>query len=155
VINDKPSALSYGLSGLCTLLERKIALFKDFMSATVSLKDMLEIHNVEAVEMVIAKRRDYIAFIDGVDEEIRRFREENPSYEAKITPEIRKRLRLLTKTLEDVITEIMQLNQDCDAVARDELDRLRTDLSGLGHSQTWFRSYRGNAAEPRFLDVET
>ena len=80
--DQKSSAASADLSRLCELLEQKMAVFKDFMSATASLKDMIEQHNVEAIEMLIARRHDYITFIGRVDEAIRRIREANPSYEA-------------------------------------------------------------------------
>ena len=152
---DNPSVLSDNPSGLCGLLEQKIAIFKDFMSATISLKEMIELHNVEAVEMIIARRRDYTSFIDRLDRAIHRLREENPSYVAKITPDTRKRIKSLTRILENVISKILQLNQDCDLMVKDELDRLRNDLSGLGHSRNWFKGYGGKSGEPRFLDVKT
>jgi hypothetical protein len=150
--NQKSLATSADLSTLCELLEQKIDIFKDFISATACLKDMIEQHNVEAVEMMFARRHDYTTFIDRVDDAIRRFREENPSYEA---PETRKRIQSLTKILENVIGKTLRLNQDCEAAAEDELDKLRNDLSGLSHSQKGFTGYRGKSGEPRFLDVKT
>ncbi|MGA3207226.1 MAG: hypothetical protein ABSE05_05330 [Syntrophales bacterium] len=150
--DQKSSAASADLSRLCELLEQKTAVFKDFMSATASLKDMIEQHNVEAIQMLIARRHDYITFIGRVDEAIRRIREAHPSYEV---PETRKRIQSLIKTLENMISKTLRLNQDCEAAAEDELDKLRNDLSGIGHSQMWFKGYSGNSGESRFLDVKT
>jgi len=150
--DQKSFAASADLSMLCDLLEQKIAIFKDFMSVTASLKDMIEQHNVEAIEMLIARRHKYITFIGRVDEAIRRIREAHPSYEA---PKTRKRIQSLMTTLESLINKTARLNQDCEATTEDELDKLKNDLSGIGHSQTWFKGYRGNSGEPRFLDVKT
>jgi hypothetical protein len=150
--NKKSSAASADLSRLCELLEQKIAIFRDFMSATISLKDMIEQHNVEAIEMLIARRHEYIMLIGRVDEAIRRIREAKPSYEA---PETRKRIQSLMTTLENLINKTVRLNQDCEVTAEDELDILKNDLSGLDNRQTWFKSYRGKSGEPRFLDVKT
>jgi hypothetical protein len=86
---------------------------------------------------------------------IRRFRESNPSYDALITPAMRKRIRSLTKTLENMINKTLQLNQDCESIVEDELDKLKNDLSGFGHSLKWFKAYGGKSIEPRFLDVMT
>ena len=150
--DQKSSAASADLSRLCELLEQKTAVFKDFMSATASLKDMIEQHNVEAIKMLIARRHDYITFIGRVDEAIHRIREGYPSYEV---PETRKRIQSFIKNLENVISKTLRLNQDCEAAAEDELDKLRKDISGIGHSQMWFKGYKGNSGEPRFLDVKT
>jgi hypothetical protein len=150
--NQKSSAASVDLSRFCELLEQKIAIFKDFMSATTSLKDMIEQHNVEAIEMLIARRHEYITLIGRVDKAIRQIREANPSYEAQ---ESRKRIQSLMTTLEKVINKTVRLNQDCEVAAEGELDMLKNDLSGLDHRQKWFKGYRGNSGEPRFLDVKT
>jgi hypothetical protein len=150
----KPSSASADLSRLCQLLERKIAIFKDFMSATESLKDMIMEHNAEAVELIIARRHNLITAIDTVDCEIRRIREEKSLQEVLRTPEGRKRVQSLVKNLENMINKTMRLNQSCETAAEDELNKLRDDLSGLGHSLKWFKGYR-NPREPRFLDVKT
>lgn len=151
---QKSSMASADLSGLCGLLEQKIAILKDFMSATVSLKDMIIEHNAEAVELLIARRYSLITVIDTIDCEIRRIREESSLHETMRTPEGRKRVQSLLKTLENMINKTMRLNQSCETSAEDELNKLRDDLSGLGHNSTWFKGYR-NSREPRFLDVKT
>jgi hypothetical protein len=149
----KPEKVSSDLSRLCELLEYKIAVFKDFISATASLKDMITEHNAEAVEMIIARRHDCISLIGRVDDEILKIRKANPSYEA---PETRKRIQSLMKTLENMIAKTLRLNQDCEAAAESELDKLRNDLSELGHSQKGVKGYRGKSGElPRFMDVTT
>lgn len=155
MITRKPEKVSADILGLCGLLEKKIVIFKDFLSATASLKDMIELHNMEAVETMIARRHDHITLINKVDEAIGRFREANPSYDAMMTPEIRKRIQSLTKSLEHMINKTLQLNRDCEATAEDEIDKLKNDLSGFGHSRNWFKGYRGKAFQPRFLDVKT
>jgi len=153
--NEKSRSASADLSRLCGLLEKKIAVFKDFDSATVSLKDMVKEHNVEAMEMMIARRHDHIVFINRLDDEIRMIREKNPSYEAMLNSETRKQVQSLVKTVKNIISKTTRLNQDCEAAAEDELHKLRSDLSGLGHSEKWFKGYRGRSWEPRFLDVKT
>jgi hypothetical protein len=155
MITQKPEKVSADISRLCRLLEKKIVILKDFLSATASLKDMIKQHNMEAVETMIARRHDHITVINKMDEAIRRFREANPSYDTMMTPEMRKRIQSLTKTLENMINKTIQLNKDCEATTEDELDKLKYDLSGFGHSLTWFKSYRVKAIEPRFLDVKT
>jgi len=152
-MTNQSSTASADLSKLGGLLERKITIFRDFISATTSLKDMIELHNAEAVEMIIARRHDYISLIGRVDEEILKIRKANPSYEA---PETRKRIQSLMKTLENMIAKTLRLNQACEAAAESELDKLRNDLSELGHSQKGVKGYRGKSGElPRFMDVKT
>ena len=113
---------------------------------------MIELHNVEAVEMIIARRHDYISLIGRVDDEILKIRKTSPSYEA---PEPRKRIQSLMKILENMIAKTLRLNQDCEAAAEDELHKLRKGLSGLGNSEKWFKGYGRKSWEPRFLDVKT
>ena len=152
-MTNQSSTASADLSKLDGLLERKITIFGDFISATTSLKDMIELHNVEAVEMIIARRHDYISLISRIDDEILKIRKANPSYEA---PETRKRIQSLMKTLENMISKTQRLNQDCETAAESELDKLRNELSELGHSQKVVKGYRGKSGElPRFMDVTT
>ena len=150
--NHTASTASSDLSKLGGLLEQKITIFRDFISATTSLKDMIELHNVEAVEMIISRRNNYISLISGIDDEILKIRKANPSYEAT---EERKRIQSLMKTLENMIAKTLRLNQDCEAAAEDELHKLRKGLSGLGNSEKWFKGYGRKSWEPRFLDVKT
>ena len=154
-MTEKSRSASTDLSRLCGLLEKKIAIFKDFISATVSLKDMIKEHNVDAIEMMIARRHDHIIFINSIDDEIRMIRETNSSYEAMLNQETRKRVQSLMKMVENVISKTLRLNQDCEAAAEDELQKLREGLSGLGQREKWFKGYGGKSWEPRFLDVQT
>ncbi len=154
-MTEKSRSASTDLSRLCGLLEKKIAIFKDFISATVSLKDMIKEHNVDAIETMIARRHDHIVFINRIDDEIRMIRETNSSYEAMLDPETRKRVQSLMKMVENVISKTLRLNQDCEAAAENELSKLREGLSGLGHREKWFKGYGGKSWEPRFLDVQT
>jgi len=153
--NEKSRAATADTSRLCGLLEKKITVFKDFISATVSLKDMIKEHNVEAVEIMIARRHDYLTLINRIDGEIRMIRETNPSYEAMLNPEMRKRIQSLLKMVEDCINKTMRLNGDCEATAEDELHKLRNGLSRLGQREKSFKGYVGKSWEPRFLDVTT
>jgi hypothetical protein len=153
--NEKSETATANTSRLCGLLERKINIFKDFISATVSLKDMIKEHNVEAVEMMIARRHDHLVFINRIDDEIRMIRETNPSYQATLNPEMRKRIQSLLKTVENCINKTMRLNGDCEAAAEDELQKLRNGLSRLGQHDQSFKGYVGKSWEPRFLDVTT
>ena len=153
--NERSQAATADTSRLCGLLERKITVFKDFISATISLKDMIREHNVEAVEMMIARRHDHLVFINKIDDEIRMIRETNPSYEAILNPEMRKRIQSRLKTVENCINKTMRLNADCEAAAEDELHKLRNGLSRLGQHDQSFKGYRGKSWEPRFLDVTT
>jgi hypothetical protein len=153
--NERSRAATADISRLCGLLEKKISVFKDFISATISLKDMIREHNVEAVEMMIARRHDHLVFINKIDDEIRMIRETNPSYEAMLNPEMRKRIQSLLKTVENCIKKTMRLNGDCEAAAEDELHKLRNGLSRLGQHDQSFKGYAGKSWEPRFLDVTT
>jgi hypothetical protein len=153
--NEKARSASDDIFRLCGLLEKKITIFKDFISATVSLKDMIKEHNVEAIEMTIARRHDHMVFINRIDDEIRMIRETNPSYEAMLNADARKRMQSLMKMVENVISKTLRLNQDCETVAEDELHMLRNGLSGLGNSEKWFKGYGGKSWQPRFLDVKT
>ena len=148
------SEASADFSKLCALLEKKIAVFKDFISLTVSLKDMIREHNVEAVEIMITQRHDHIVFINRIDDEIRMIRETNPPYEAMLNPEMRKRIQSLLKMVENCINKTMRLNDDCEAAAEDELHKLGNGLSRLKQRES-FKGYEGKSWEPRFLDVMT
>jgi len=153
--DQKSSAASADFSRLCALLEKKIAVFKDFISLTTLLKDMIREHNMEAVEIMIAQRHDHIVFINRLDDEIRMIRETNPPYAAMLNTEMQKRIQSLLKMVENCINKTMRLNGDCEAAAEDELHKLGSGLSRLGQREKSFKGYVGKSWEPRFLDVTT
>lgn len=153
--SEKSELKPADLSSLCGLLEKKITIFKDFISATVTLKDMIKEHNVDAIEMIIARRHDHMVLINTIDDEIRIVRGANPSYETMLNPETRKRVQSLMRMVENIIGKTLRLNQDCEAAAEDELSKLREGLSILGCREKWFKGYGGRSWAPRFLDVKT
>jgi hypothetical protein len=153
--DQKSSAATADFFRLCALLEKKIAVFKDFMSLTILLKNMIREHNVEAVEIMIAQRQDHIVLINRIDDEIHMIRKTNPHYEAMLNPEMRKRIQSLLKMVENCINKTMRLNRDCETAAEDELHKLGNGLSRLGQRGQSFKGYVGKSREPRFLDVMT
>jgi len=152
---EKSVAASSDMSRLCGLLEQKIAAFREFVSSTISLKDMIREHNMEAVEGMIARRGDHIALINKLDEQIRIIRNGSRFHDIPFNPDTEKHVNSLLKMLEGLIGKTLRLNQDCEVAAETELRKLGNDLSHLTRSDTSFKGYKGRPGEPRFMDVTT
>ncbi len=146
--------VSADISRLCELLEQKIAVFKDIMSATESLKDMITLQNTDAVDLIISRRNRHMTAIEKIDSEILSIKKEKTFHQAMLTPEGQKRIQSLVKTLEHVIDKTLQLNQACATAAEGALNGLKDSLTGLGNRSTSFKGYK-NLGIPRFLDIKT
>jgi hypothetical protein len=146
--------VSNDISRLCELLEQKIAVFKDIMSATESLKDMITQQNTDAIDLILSRRNRLITAIDKIDNEILKIKGEQKINKATSNPEGQRRIQSLLKTLEHVIDKTLKLNQTCATAAEGALNGLKDSLTGLGNSSTSFKGYK-NLGIPRFLDIKT
>jgi hypothetical protein len=154
MVNRNSLSASTDISMLCDLFEQKIAVFRDFMSSTESLKDMITLQNMDAVNLIISRRNGHMSAIEKIDSEIHKIKKEKTFHKTKLSPKGQKRIQSLEKTLEHLIDKTIQLNQACVTAAECTLNGLKVNLTGLGNRSTSFKGYK-NLGIPRFLDIKT
>ena len=140
-------------SDLCSLLEQKLNTFKDFLSATVLLKEAAVSEDVEDIESLIEKRRSYIKAIDRIDCGIKKISG------VRITSplaETRKGIELLSKAIGNTAENAARLNREFETILKSKHGDLRKRISEMSRNQAGIKGYAGGKQrkeQPRFLDI--
>jgi len=139
--------------GLCELLKEKILLFRNFLSLSESLKEMLEKENMTRIRALLRQRQDHISRIDRLDARISNWRNEDAKGPS---PTMEKRLLSLLKELEEIIKKAIRSDEVCAELAFSRIDDLRADVVRIGAGRQGFKGYQGKLQQKqRFLDVRT
>lgn len=138
---------------LLNLLEGKLDAFKVFLSTTALLRDA-DLHDMEKIETLIAKRGNCIKAIKGIDSRINRIRNSISA----LPGEAVEKIGVLTKAIDDTAAETAHLNKEFETMFMFQHNELKNRLSKTRHSlggvkNYAIRAYGGN--QPRFLDVKS
>ncbi len=133
-------------------LEKKLAAFKQFYSASLSLEESLAAGTEEQIGRIIEERQhciDAINRIDGILLEIRQQDLRSPSPGAA---EIRARIKTLSDGIAETLREIAVVDARCTVAAASRLEDLQREIQAMpGRRQV--RSDRAPRTS-RFLDLK-
>ena len=93
------------------LLEKKLAAYEDFLSATCLLKSALKSVDMPLVEGAVSRRADLIGLIDDLDQELAKLRKDEPAGEGE------EALAKVTADLHSTLQQIEAINVECAALA--------------------------------------
>ncbi len=151
-INAKPDSLPL-------ILEQKLAAFKEFLSATILLKEQLLSEDAKQIDSVIGQRQRLIRHIDNLDNLIKNMTAHPGTNRMEITPEREKQIEALSTALEETITKAITLNEECAAISTSRRDELEKELAGISNGRLALHGYAGGTRNdstnrlPRFLSV--
>lgn len=138
---------------LAELLKEEIRLFRNFLSLTESLKEMLKRGDPFRIGDILRKRRGSIDRIDRLDGRIRELKRDDAPGRF---PALERRLGSLFLELEEVMKAAVRMDRECTEGARKRLESIRAELSALSAGRQGFRGGLDRSARrPRFLDVKT
>ena len=138
---------------LLELLEKKLDVFKSFLSATAQLKDAANLQKMEKIEPFVAKRENCIKVIGEIDGRINRIRNFIPALPGGAV----ERVRAITKAIDDTVAVAACLNKEFETMFTFHHNNLKDRLSKTRHSQDRIKNYALGAYgenQPRFLDVK-
>jgi len=142
------------LSDLRSLLEQKLNTFKDFLSATVLLKEAAVSEDVENIESLIEKRRSYIKVIDRIDCGIKKI---SGARMTLPSAETRKGIELLSTAIKNTAENAARLNGEFEIMLKSRHGDLRNRISEMSRNQAGIKGYAGGGQrkeQPRFLDIK-
>ena len=137
---------------LLELLEKKLDVFKSFLSATAQLKDAANLQKMEKIEPFVAKRENCIKVIGEIDGRINRIRNFIPALPGGAV----ERVRAITKAIDDTVAAA-HLNKEFETMFIFHHNNLKDRLSKTRHSRDGIKNYALGAYgenQPRFLDVK-
>ncbi len=152
-LDRKDLSMTEKHDSLAELLKEKIRIFRNFLSLTASLKEMIERENTPRIRDLLRQRREDIVRIDRLDGRIRTLRrKDSPG----LFPNMERRLGSLFLELEEAVKAAVRMDKECTEGALGRLEGLRADLAVLCAGRQGFRGYGEKPSQrPRFLDVKT
>jgi hypothetical protein len=150
--NAKPDSLTL-------ILEQKLVAFKEFLSATTLLKEHLLSEDMEQIDSVIGHRQGLIRHIDNLDTRIKNMTMHPGTNRMGITSKKENQIEALSTALEETITKVITLNEECAAISTNRRDELEKELTGISNGRLALQGYAGGARNNginrthRFLSV--
>ena len=141
------------------ILEQKLAAFKEFLSATILLKEHLLSEDMKQIDSVIGQRQGLIRHIDNLDDRIKNVTTHSGTNRMGITLEKGKQIEALSTALEETITKVITLNEECAAISTSRRDELEKELADINNGRLALQGYAGGTRNsgtnrtPRFLSV--
>ena len=137
---------------LLELLEKKLDVFKSFLSATAQLKDAANLQKMERIEPFVAKRENCIKVIKGIDTRINRIKNSMSA----LPEEVMEKIRPVTKAIDDAVAEATHLNKEFETMLIRHRDDTKKQLSEICQNRNGVKGYAAMARggnQTRFLDV--
>ncbi|MCD6197550.1 MAG: hypothetical protein J7K15_03120 [Deltaproteobacteria bacterium] len=135
------------------LLDQKLDAFRNFLSATITLKELTDSEdNMEKIELLVDKRRNCISRIDKIDNRINRIRKE-----IMILPsETKKEITKIVTMIDDTAVKAVHINKEFETMLRVHYNDIKNQMLKIRHSRDGVKGYVLRTFEknqPRFLDV--
>ncbi len=138
---------------LSSLLKKKLALFEAFLSATMSLKGLMESQkDMVAMERLMEKSESCIGAIDSIDRQINKVRTEGPSFMSTIPGEERNIVRKIVGKIDAIALKAANINQEFEKTLRLHHDAIKNQMVQIRQSKRYIRAGY-EMPEPRFLNV--
>jgi len=134
------------------LLEKKLAAYEDFLSATCLLKSALKSVDMPLVEGAVSRRADLIGLIDDLDQELAKLRKDEPAGEGE------EALAKVTADLHSTLQQIEAINVECAALAEQGYQSLAGEIDRSTQERNGLRGYGGPTqatGDPRFVSYQT
>lgn len=142
--------MNYDLSDL---LQQKLDLFRSLLSATVSLRDLVEAEcDRGTFESLMAAREGFIASIDDIDCRIDEIRREQPSLLSTMTAGTREAARQFAGEIADMAVQTAARTRELERTLTLRRDAMTAEMTHLRHTRNYI--HRGDEKPgPRFLNV--
>lgn len=144
---------------ICDLLEQKLDAFRNFLSATASLQDVFDIHDLKNIEALIEKRQDCVTTIDRIDARISEIRKNNLFPVSALPDESKIKIESTVKAIENTALKATHQNREVEMALQIHHDDIKNQLIKFCQSRDGIKKgytpdiHKEN--KPRFLDIKS
>ena len=138
---------------ICSFLEKKVTLFSRYLSLTERINAALG-EEEKNLQDLISKRQGCMERIDKVDLSIQQTVGAGPDKHNLIPPQFKGLIDGYLKKLKSILETIELLDREVTAVAKKEVENIKTNLLNMRNVRQAARGYGGRVGHPaRFLDT--
>jgi predicted DNA-binding protein YlxM (UPF0122 family) len=145
------------VTNLCDLLEKKLEAFQDFLSLTLSLKEISETNDMDQIGKLLKKRDHYINAIDEIDGRIDTLESNTSSIASMVSDEIREKIDVIIQAIKKTAEKAQSLTTEIEAPLVIQHDTVRRQLLTTNHARDGVKGYilkEYGKNQPRFLDTK-
>lgn len=155
MIKKEFSSVPIDPSEITRCLEEKIGALKEYLSLTESLKEKLDIQEMNEAKALLAKRKDLISFIDGLNEKISKIQSGRPLGKKNLSRDLQDRMDSLFETVRELLKKISALDKACQTQMIACQQETKNELSNMRDGLTILHNYIPKPSlAPRFMDVQ-
>ena len=139
------------------LLEKKLDVFQEFLSVTLSLKEISGTNELDQVGTLLKKRFHYINVIDKIDRKIDSLKGTDSSIASTLSDEMREKISAIVKAIKKTAEKAKSLNKEVEAQLFKQNDALRKQLLTTNNARNSVKGYVSKEYgknQPRFLDTK-
>ncbi|MBT8491018.1 MAG: hypothetical protein KJN62_08210 [Deltaproteobacteria bacterium] len=144
-------------SNLCVLVEQKLDAFKNFLSVTMSLKEICVTNNMDHVERFLEIRDHYINMIDRIDRQIDIVTRDTSPIASTLPYEVKEIIGITAKAIAKTAEKAGMLNKEIEETLMIHHNKLKKQLLTTNNARTGIKGYILNdhgKKQPRFLDTK-
>jgi hypothetical protein len=131
------------------LLDKKIALFREYLSVTEELRARMPAEDFEDMKDLLVKREILIQRVDGLNDDLERARK--PS----LCMELPEPLRLLQGTAKGLLEKTASIESECATKIAGLRDKLREEIREKNGGHRIRHTYGPSTfSAPRFMDIK-
>jgi hypothetical protein len=145
------------LPKLFNLLEHKLDAFEDFLSVTMSLKDICETNDMDHIERLLEIRDHYINWIDRIDRQINIVKRDTSPIASMVSDVENEKISIIAKTISKTAEKAGMLNNEIEATLMIHHKKLKKQLLTTNNARNGVKGYILNdhgKKQPRFLDTK-
>lgn len=139
---------------ICSFLEKKRAIFSQYLSVTNKVKEVIENKDEKNIERLLAKRQDCIHKINKIDGSIEKIVRESAIQIQYISVKIKGLIDSHVKRIKNIMETVAPLDREILVMVKEECEEIKTDLLMRQNVRQAVRGYRNDIKDtPRFLDT--
>lgn len=141
---------------ICSFLEKKVALFNQYLSITERMKETLRNKEESKLEGFLSKRQDCISKIERIDLSIKKIVKAGLSNLANISNRYKMVIDSYIADIRSIMTTVDLMDRELMVIINTESRSLKTGLLRFQHSKQAARGYKPKVGySSRFLDIKS
>jgi len=140
---------------ICSFLEKKLALFKRYLSVTKRMKESLNDKEESNLGGLVSERQDCINKIDGIGLSMEKIVKANSEKYHIASDKFRGLIEGYLKSIRNIMETIAPMDRELMVMVREEGESIKNELLKMRNVRQAAQGYKKEGlSSPRFLDMK-
>jgi len=140
---------------ICSILEKKLSLFKKYLAVTERMKKSLKDRKESNLGGLVSERQDCINKIDGISLSIERIIKVNSKEYHIASDKFRDLIEGYLNNIRNIMETIAPIDREMAVLVREEGENIKSELLKMRNVRQASQGYKNEGTcSPRFLDMK-